>query len=270
MGKLSKEYFKIYYKEHKDDILAYHKNYYNKNKETILSANKIYRENNKEKISAKSREYYVAHKDEFSLKSKTYRDLNKEEIAAKKKKYAKDNVEKLKEYKRNYYLRNKEKIKLKSQKWFNDNKEKHNKQCKEWAEKNHERRLEIIRNYNHKVRSTPKGNLSSTISKRINESLCKGMKAGRHWESLVNYTVDDLKNHIEKQFTSEMSWGNYGSYWHIDHIIPIAAFNFEKPEDIDFKRCWSLDNLQPLEASKNMSKRDKVDVPFQPSLAIAV
>lgn len=56
--------------------------------------------------------------------------------------------------------------------------------------------------------------------------------------------------------------------WHIDHKIPKSAFNFETPEDIDFKRCWALKNLQPLWAAENIKKHDRVDKPFQPSLAI--
>jgi hypothetical protein len=52
--------------------------------------------------------------------------------------------------------------------------------------------------------------------------------------------------------------------------IPIAVFNYEKPEDIDFRLCWSLKNLQPLEKIENIKKKDKLEKPFQPSLKIAV
>ena len=64
-----------------------------------------------------------------------------------------------------------------------------------------------------------------------------------------------------------MIWGNYGD-WHIDHKIPISAFNFTKPEHEDFKRCWALSNLQPLWAKDNISKNAKLEKHFQPSLAI--
>jgi 5-methylcytosine-specific restriction endonuclease McrA len=64
-----------------------------------------------------------------------------------------------------------------------------------------------------------------------------------------------------------MSWDNCNE-WHIDHIIPKAAFNYEKPEDIDFKKCWALKNLQPLWAKENHEKKDKLLKPFQPSLQI--
>jgi len=62
-----------------------------------------------------------------------------------------------------------------------------------------------------------------------------------------------------------MTWDNYGK-WHIDHVIPTSVFNFEKPEDDDFKRCWSLQNLQPLWALDNIKKGNKLEKPFQPKL----
>jgi hypothetical protein len=65
-----------------------------------------------------------------------------------------------------------------------------------------------------------------------------------------------------------MNRENYGLFWEVDHKIPVAAFNFQTPEDPDFKKCWSLKNLQPLGKSENRRKQDRVDKPFQPSLTI--
>ena len=107
------------------------------------------------------------------------------------------------------------------------------------------------------------------ISRAMHHSIKKS-KAGRHWETLVNFTIDQLKMHLEKLFTSDMSWENYGSYWHIDHKTPMAVFNFNKPEDIDFRLCWSLKNLQPLAAKENIKKGTKLEKPFQPSLLLQV
>lgn len=57
-----------------------------------------------------------------------------------------------------------------------------------------------------------------------------------------------------------MNFENYGSYWHIDHVIPCSKFNFSNEEDIMFCCCWT--NLQPLEAKLNLSKNDKIDKPM--------
>ncbi len=116
---------------------------------------------------------------------------------------------------------------------------------------------------------TPMGKLTHNIRKNIYVSL-KGSKNRHEWEMLVGYTVDALRSHLEKQFSPSMTWDNYGSFWHIDHKIPVAAFNFEKPDDLDFKRCWDLKNLQPLEAIQNMKKGHRLCNPFQPALKIAV
>ena len=87
-------------------------------------------------------------------------------------------------------------------------------------------------------------------------------KSERHWEDLVPYTLQELKQHIESQFTSEMTWDNYGTYWEIDHIIPQNTFNFTSEKDIEFKMCWSLPNLRPLEKSLNRKRpKDGRDIP---------
>lgn len=160
-----------------------------------------------------------------------------------------------------------DKVREKQKKWYAVNSEKVSVARKRLHAIHPERRKIVARRSKAKSRSTPKGNLSSTISKRMNESLQKGMKAGRHWETLVDFTIKQLRSHLEKQFTVGMSWGNYGE-WHVDHRIPIRVFNFEKSGNIDFKKCWSLKNLQPMWAKKNISKGARLNHPFQPSLLI--
>jgi 5-methylcytosine-specific restriction endonuclease McrA len=137
---------------------------------------------------------------------------------------------------------------------------------KRWKLANPEAVREHCRRGNLKRISTPKGKLNQNMASKISRSL-QGIKAGRHWESLVGYTVEQLKRHLEKQFQSGMTWDNYGQ-WHIDHIVPASAFNFIVPEDIDFKNAWNLKNLRPLWAGDNLKKWAKLERPFQPSLNI--
>lgn len=150
-----------------------------------------------------------------------------------------------------------------------------NKVVRLWKKANPERVAEEKRRYfkahpekcseaHKRARSKPHGRLNINISNHIRYSLRCG-KNGHHWETLVGYTVSQLKKHIEKQFKDGMSWDNYGK-WHLDHKIPISKFNFEKPLDDDFKRCWALKNLQPLWALDNMKKHCKIDKPTQTSL----
>ena len=73
----------------------------------------------------------------------------------------------------------------------------------------------------------------------------------------MDFSVEDLIQHLEEQFDSGMSWDNMDK-WHIDHILPVASFNFDSPDDEDFKECWALSNLQPLWAEENLAKGTKI------------
>jgi hypothetical protein len=74
---------------------------------------------------------------------------------------------------------------------------------------------------------------------------------------LVGYDVIELKRHLEEQFVDGMSWENYGE-WHIDHIKPLSSFNITDINSDEFKKCWSLSNLQPLWAKDNLKKYNKI------------
>lgn len=190
--------------------------------------------------------------------------------------------EKKKEYNRRYYSQNRERALEYVKIWRSLNPEKRKAAAKRQYIANTQKKLAAIKKWyqthpeaakilakrkNDKARSTPKGKLSRNTTSNISRSL-HGTKTRRHWGDLVGYTLLQLKSHLEKLFTPEMSWDNYGTYWEVDHIIPKVAFNFEKPEDIDFKKCWALSNLRPLEKQLNRKKQGKIYQPFQPSLLI--
>lgn len=97
--------------------------------------------------------------------------------------------------------------------------------------------------------------LNGNISRSMRRSLRLG-KGGRHWEDLVGWKLLDLIKRFEETKQAGMSWDNYGK-WQWDHKIPISMWNFEKPEDPEFKQCWALCNLQPLWAKDNLKKGNR-------------
>lgn len=176
------------------------------------------------------------------------------------------------EYKRQYYLLKREKILLYIKQWRKDNREKFNNYMRElkrgnpkyaknqkllfnkWRKEN----PTYYRDWNHKRREENVGcKISNNFANGVRSSL-KSNKGGRRWEDFVGYTLQDLMGHLEKQFDKNMSWKNYGSYWWIDHKRPISSFNFSSQSDEEFKKCWSLSNLQPLEKIANIKKSNKV------------
>ena len=73
----------------------------------------------------------------------------------------------------------------------------------------------------------------------------------------MDYTPNELIEHLERQFIDGINWENYGE-WDIDHIRPISSFIFKSSEDEEFKKCWSLENLQPMWGIDNIKKGNKL------------
>jgi hypothetical protein len=152
------------------------------------------------------------------------------------------------------------------------------KRCQDWRDKNRDAikiynksRLEAMRKWKKEnYVPTEKDIVNGRIRAGIYRSI-KTLKNGRTWCSLVGYGLTELSEHLRNTLPNGYTWKDFlEGKLHIDHIIPLSVFNFKSAEDIDFKRCWSLENLQLLPAAENISKHAKIYKPFQPSLAMAV
>jgi len=104
--------------------------------------------------------------------------------------------------------------------------------------------------------SDPEFKLKGVLRARVRAAIRNSGGTKSHGTmQLVGCTVENLRQHLEQQFTDGMSWDNHGD-WHVDHIMPCAAFDLT---DEDQQRvCFNYTNLQPLWASDNMSKGAKV------------
>jgi hypothetical protein len=106
----------------------------------------------------------------------------------------------------------------------------------EWCKNEHNT------NMNYRIKKSLAARLRSVIVKN---------------DSTMNYigcNIQYLREWFEYNFTSEMNWDNYASYWSIDHIIPTCKFDLTL-EDEKFKCCnWS--NLMPVTIKYNSSKKE--------------
>ena len=165
-----------------------------------------------------------------------------------------------KKYMKKYHQEHKKQEREYHKKYRKEHVKYHKEYGKKYRQTHKEYYKEYGKQYARKKRLNPKFRLNQTISVGISSSLATG-KNGRHWETLVNYTLEDLKIHLEFQFQEGMTWDNYGKYgWHIDHIKPISSFHFESFDDPEFKQCWDLDNLQPLWAKDNWRKSNLISM----------
>ena len=248
----------------------------------VNARNKKWKDNNREKCLEGKRQSYLRHKVKHLESCRRWAYKNKEKVKDNHRKWVRRNKDKIRANQKRYYDKNKDKINAKSiarakqnriaineshRKWRKLNPEKASAKKKRYREKNREIALRGERRRNRRRLATLNGRLNNSMGRNICVAL-KGKKAGRRWESLVDYTLGSLVKHLEKLFQPGMSWSNYGSEWHLEHKIPKAVFNFSEPDHIDFKRCWSLKNLQPMWKKDNLRKGVKIEKPFQPSLQI--
>jgi hypothetical protein len=214
----------------RDKIKAYR----DANKEGFREYSIIYRERNKKAI-----------KEKQAARMAKITPERRAELLAYKKKWAKENADRKKALDKEYYLKNKEKIKERSRLHAAD-------------PENKKRRNELARKKNRCPLRRIKKNLYGGLRKMIG-----GRVTSR--EMIYGCSYDFLRKHLESNFLDGMSWDNYGSpkskerTWHIDHIIPCAAFDHGDIRQVLI--CWNWQNLRPMWASDNCSKRHRIIEP---------
>jgi hypothetical protein len=121
--------------------------------------------------------------------------------------------------------------------------------------KNPERRREL---YNlaraRRIANNPHFRTINSLRSRFRKFITKGQS--QSVRRLLGCSIEDFKKHLESQFTKKMNWGNYGSYWHIDHIMPCSSFDHTDERQISI--CWHYTNMRPLEAVENMRKGNAI------------
>jgi hypothetical protein len=104
-----------------------------------------------------------------------------------------------------------------------------------------------------KRKGDPHWQVRMTVTRRICDAMRRySASKSAHSEELCGCTWAELRHHLQSQFTGRMAWDNHGTHWHIDHIIPCAAFDLTDPQQQ--RQCFNWSNLQPLEAKANQSK----------------
>lgn len=106
------------------------------------------------------------------------------------------------------------------------------------------------------MKTDPIFKLKKTIRMRLRIALkmLKNKKLAGFYD-YIGCKPEELKKHLESKFYGNMNWSNHGSYWHIDHIIPISKFDLST---LDGQlKANHFSNLQPLTALDNLMKGTK-------------
>lgn len=152
---------------------------------------------------------------------------------------------------------NHERVRNNKRRWYKDNLDLVKERDK--ARSKTEHRKQQRKGYYKKSSEKGYWRMNNNISSAIWCVLKKqgGEKHSPTFEHLP-YSREQLREHIENQFDDKMNWDNYGAYWDLDHIYPQSLLPYDSMEDENFIKCWSLDNLQPLEKKQNIKKSNKI------------
>lgn len=132
---------------------------------------------------------------------------------------------------------------------------------KRYYEKNPERpilltedeKLERKKKYEKLRRQDPIFRIKENIRKRLREKL----KGSSGTNAVTGCTSQELRQWLESKFKGSMSWDNYGTAWHVDHVRPCASFDVLVKADRLAMNHYT--NLQPMWAKTNMKKSDQWD-----------
>lgn len=163
-----------------------------------------------------------------------------------------------KEYSKNWYIDNKEREQNKRKSYRQLNKEKQREIHKKWYYENKEEKLKKnYENEKYQMIHNPMFRIKKNLRIRVIDCL-KGKSKSHKTMQLLGCTIIEFKNYLQSKFTKEMTWENYGTYWHVDHIKPCSLFDLLN-ESAQME-CFHYTNLQPLEAKENLKKYNKFKI----------
>lgn len=164
-------------------------------------------------------------------------EANKEQILAEMKVYYEDNREDKIAYSRARYESKKEEI---------------NKQKAEYSKRPDVRKTQNAKNV-EKRKTDPLAKLKKTLSSASLKAFKnQGLKKSERATRVLGCSVLELHEWLKSKFQDDWTMANHGKAWHIDHVIPIAAWDLSNSEHV--KACFHWTNLQPLAPMKNYIK----------------
>ena len=225
------EYRKVYNEKHKEKKSQYMKKWATDNAEHVKN-------------------YRLTHKERDAAINKKWRQDNSEHLAAYQVRYCKEQSEKVLRARKKYNTENAEKILISQKRYRDENRlalSARRKTKKSRAVKNAYRKQKRI--------ESPSYRLREMLRQRQYHAIAGKQKSGSAVQDM-GCTAQEACDYLESLFDEHMTWDNWGTYWHLDHIFPLAKANME--DRVEYLAVSNWRNLQPLEEKANIAKGDKV------------
>lgn len=180
---------------------------------------------------------------------------NPDKVLANRQRFAKAHPEKLRAYTRAYAKATREKVHAATAKW---------------AKANPELKRAARRRSHHKLHADP----AYRLKQRTRHAVIRAIRTRcgtkhRPTFDVLPYNPQQLVAHLTSTLPEGVTLDTaLAAGYHIDHIVPVSAFNFTTTADTDFLRAFALANMRLIPAMENIRKNDKLLEHFQPSLGI--
>lgn len=222
-----------------------------------------------------NKKYFSKNKQQQKTYAQRWRIRNRIKYNNAIRRYRKNNLPRIKiiakrSYDKNgkqYYIKNQERLRKYHKAWNDKNRCSRLETHKKYYKKNRLKRIsDQINRARIKYNNDPLFKIKIRVSSSIRDAVRRnrGFKKSSTWDKLP-YTPQQLKEHLEKLWQPWMDWANYGQAslekrtWQIDHIIPQSELPFDSLDHPNFLKCWSLDNLRPLESIANIMKGNRCE-----------
>jgi hypothetical protein len=197
-----------------------------------------------------------------------YRQDNRAKLATQMRQYKQEHKVEIAAYKRQYNQDNKVKIAAQKKQWGQEHKTEEAVRMKQYNQDHRPEKTAYNKQYNQDHKSERNVSLANRraddIDFRLKDNVTRGIKQSikgnrqcKHSIDLLGCAIPEVREYLERQFQPGMTWNNWSKNgWHIDHIIPLASFDFTDYEQQ--KQAWHYTNLRPLWSEENMRKHNKI------------
>lgn len=131
-----------------------------------------------------------------------------------------------------------------TKKYYNKNKDIIISKNREYELKNKDQTKKNHRKYMEKRRHDPKYKLIESTRALIYHHLKSKSNSSNEY---IGCTYKEYSSHLENQFDEKMNWDNYGTYWEVDHTIPLSKGG-----------SFHYTNTTPMVISENRKKSNKL------------
>ncbi len=120
------------------------------------------------------------------------------------------------------------------------------------------RAMATLKRYGDSMHRKARKRVALNLRRKTVDAYKRGAGNYLHW---LGCTGLELREWLEHQFKRGMTHDNYGTYWNIDHITPLASFNLSDPQQ--YLIAANYCNLQPMKVMQNSLKGATTDGQMQ-------